>query len=160
MYRWPEWLFLALVLAAPFATAVLWGPGSFAGFLGILVVGMLAGAVLWGGLMLLLIGRGTDFARIDATVEVIGPLPPPFPDSADSRTALYRVLTPTKLSGKYGTARTVKSADEIEARKGQVFTIRPMGKWRHTLSAGPPLAGSVSGGDDFFDCAIPAEGRG
>jgi hypothetical protein len=151
MYRWPEWLFIALVLAAPIAMAILWGPGSFVGFLGVLGVGMLVGAVLWCGLVILLIGRSTDFSRIDATVEVIRSLPPAFPDLVDNRTVLYRVLTPKELSGKYGIASTLKSADEIGARKGQVFIVRPLGKWRHSLSAGPPLSGSVSGGDDFFD---------
>jgi hypothetical protein len=155
--NWPEWLFIALVLAAPFAAAVLWGPGSFVGFLGVLGVGMLAGAVLWCGLVLLIVGRSTDFSRIDATVEVIGPLPPAFPDLVDNRTVLYRVLTPKELSGKYGIDGTLKGIDEVEARKRQVFAIRPLGKWRHSLSDVPPLAGSVSRGDDFFDYAIPVK---
>jgi hypothetical protein len=155
MYHWPEGLFVALVLATPIAVAVLWWPDSFVGFLMILGFGMLVGAVLWCGLVVLLIARSTDFSRIDVTVEVIGSLPPAFPEVADTRTVLYRVVTPQAYAGKYGIAGTSKRVDEIEARKGRLFTIRPLGKWRHSLSAGPPLGGSVSGGEDFFDYATP-----
>jgi uncharacterized protein involved in cysteine biosynthesis len=51
MKHWPEWLFVALVMAAPFAAAALWRPASFAGFLAVLGVGMVAGAALWGGVV-------------------------------------------------------------------------------------------------------------
>jgi hypothetical protein len=157
MDRWPEWLFIALVVAAPLVTAVLWGPVSFIGFLVVLGVGILVGAVLWCFLVVLLTARSADFSRIDATVEVVGPIPPAFPDLLDNRTVLYRVVTPKELSGKYGIAGTLKSAVEIDARKGQRFTIRPLGKWRHLLSAEPPLHASVSRGKEFFDDATPVE---
>ena len=157
MYRWPEGLFVALVLAAPLALAVFWRPGSSVGFLIVLGLGMLAGALTWCALVVILTAHSTDFSRIDVKVEVIGALPPAFSDSVATRTVLYRVVTPKEYSGKYGIAGTLKSVDEIEARKGRQFTIRPLGKWRHLLSAGPPLAGSVSGGGDFFDFATPVE---
>jgi hypothetical protein len=66
MYRWPEGLFIALVLAAPFALTVFWGPGSAVGFLLVLGLGMLVGAVIWCGLVAFLVARSTDFSRIDA----------------------------------------------------------------------------------------------
>jgi hypothetical protein len=156
MYRWPEELFVALVLAAPLALAVFWGPGSAVGFLLVLGLGMLVGAVLWCGLVVVLTACSTDFSRIDAQVEVIGSLPPAFPDS-ETRTVLYRVVSPHEYAGKYGIAGTSKSVSEIEARSGRLFVIRPMGKWRHLLKTEPPGAGSVSKGEEFFDYATPAE---
>jgi hypothetical protein len=156
MYRWPEGLFVALVLAAPIGLAVLWGPGSFVSFLMVLGLGMLVGAVIWCGLVVLLTAGSTDFSRIDAQVEVIGSLPPAFPDG-DTTTVLYRVVMPREYAGKYGIAGTSKSVAEIEARKGRLFTIRPLGKWRHSLSVVPPGAGSLSAGEDFFDFATPIE---
>jgi hypothetical protein len=43
---------------------------------------------------------GTDFSRIDATVEVIGWLPPAVPGPVANRTVLFRVVTPQELPGK------------------------------------------------------------
>jgi hypothetical protein len=100
---------------------------------------------------------GTDFSRIDATVEVIGWLPPAVPGPVANRTVLYRVVTPQDLSGRYGVEGTWKNAEEINALKGTLFQIRRLGKWRHVLSLVPPLSAST-GGEDFFATAIPVSG--
>jgi hypothetical protein len=97
---------------------------------------------------------GTGFSRIEAIVEVIGWLPAAEPGWVTNRTVLYRVVTPQDLSGKYGIAWTRKNEREINALKGTTFHIRPLGKWRHSLSLAPPLAGTSNGGEDFFASAI------
>ena len=98
---------------------------------------------------------GTDFSRVEATVEVIGWLDPGDPDWVANRTVLYRVVTPQELAGQYGIDGTLKSAEKINALKGTVFRIQRLAKWRHSLSREPPGAGVCSGGEDFFASAIP-----
>jgi hypothetical protein len=101
---------------------------------------------------------GAHFSRIDATVEVIGWLPPAVSDPVANQTVLYRVVTPQEHSGKYGIEGTLKSAEEINALKGTTFQIQRRGKWRHVLGLVPPLSASTSSGEDFFATAIPVRG--
>ena len=105
-------------------------------------------------LAFILCGCGGDFSRIDAEVEIVGSLPPAHP-SLKADAVLYRVLAPAELAGKYGVDYTKLSSAEVEKRKGAIFKIRRVGKWRHLLSATAPLGASVSAGEDFFDSATP-----
>jgi hypothetical protein len=66
---------------------------------------------------------------------------------------LYRVISPPELSGKYGTEFTAKTPQQVEARKGGIYTIRRGEKWRDMLSLAAPEAASVSKDTDFFDSA-------
>jgi hypothetical protein len=110
--------------------------------------------------MLTWLGRllGGGLSPIDAAVEVVGPLPPASPRSG-RRAVLYRVLAPRDLAGKYGAEGTSLSPGEIDGRRGARFRIRRPWKWRHLLTAVPPLAASASGEDDFFASAIPVPGE-
>jgi hypothetical protein len=47
MGRWPEWLFVALVMVLPLAMAIVQSSETFVGFLAWLGLGMLAGTALW-----------------------------------------------------------------------------------------------------------------
>jgi hypothetical protein len=101
---------------------------------------------------LLLCQCGGDFSTIDAEVEIVGSLPPVMP-STKSDAVLYRVVTPAELTGRYGVEYTKLSSTEVEQRKGAIFKIRRIGKWRHLLTASAPIGASVSAGEDFFDSA-------
>ena len=65
---------------------------------------------------------GPGFLRFDATVEVIGLLPPAFPDERQGA-LLYRVITPTDLAGSYGVTNTLKKREEVDALAGKRFSI-------------------------------------
>jgi hypothetical protein len=105
---------------------------------------------------LLISGCGGDFSTIDAEVEVIRLQPALTVSGHDlPHAVLYRVVAPAELAGKYGVDYTDLSAAEIEKKKGMIFKIQRLGKWRHLLSDTPPKASSVSKGEDFFATAVP-----
>jgi hypothetical protein len=81
---------------------------------------------------------GTDFSRIEATVELIGALDPGDPDWVANRTVLYRVITPEELAGKYGIEGTLKSTEEINALKGTAFRIQRLGSEQYPGLTWPP----------------------
>ena len=100
----------------------------------------------------LLVSGCGDFSNISADVQIVGALPPAFPNHP-TNTVLYRVLSPPALSGMYGTDYTSKTPRDVESRKGKIYTIDRMGKWRHLLTTTPPVGASVSTNADFFDSA-------
>jgi hypothetical protein len=99
-------------------------------------------------------GCGSDFRPINAEVEVLGLLSPATP-GGEANAVLYRVVAPAELAGKYGVDYTAIGTVEIEKKKGTVFKIQRLGKWRHLLSDTSPKAASVSKGEDFFAKAAP-----
>ena len=89
---------------------------------------------------------------IDADVEVVRLLPSVVPE-IQSNALLYRVVSPPELSGRYGTEFTSKTLQEVESRKGKIYSIRRGGKWPDMLSLAAPEAANVSKSTDFFDSA-------
>jgi hypothetical protein len=49
--NWPEGLFILLVMVAPFVVAVIWSTETLLGFLGRLAPGMVAGVIVWIGIV-------------------------------------------------------------------------------------------------------------
>ena len=103
---------------------------------------------------LALSGCGGSFGRINAEVVVVGLLPSVSPAERSSA-VLYRVIAPVELAGKYGVDYTGLSAAEVEKKKGAVFKITRLGKWRYLLSESAPLGASVGREEDFFKSATP-----
>ncbi|ATC63690.1 hypothetical protein CMV30_06835 [Nibricoccus aquaticus] len=98
-------------------------------------------------------GCQEDFQAFDCEVEILGSLPPT-ESTQEANAVLFRVLIPAKASGKYGVAFTTLSRDAVEKKKGMIFKIRRLGKWRHLLTDSPPTRASVSNGEDFFSTAV------
>jgi hypothetical protein len=101
---------------------------------------------------LLVCSCGGPSQTIDADVEVVRLLPSVVPETP-ANALLYRVVSPPELSGRYGTEFTSKTSQDVESRKGKIYSIRRGGKWREMLSLAPPEGGNESKSADFFDSA-------
>jgi hypothetical protein len=75
-------------------------------------------------------------------------------DVAESRTLLYRVVSPPKLAGRYGVAMTRASAAKVQSNVGVVYRIRLTEKDGQMLTVAEPNGGSTSSKEDFFTHAI------